>query len=111
MVGSFFVAGLVEPFVAVAGEPLSAGAVVHSFVIAVLCYSWCQADASVRGITLPSGSALIAGLLPPVGVPLYFFRSRPWRTALMASLKALAAVVVMLSVFSGGYLLAETMRT
>jgi hypothetical protein len=110
LVGSFFVAGVAEPFVAKPGEPLSVAAFVHSLVIAVICYAWCQADAMARGISLPSGSALIAGLLPPVGIPLYFFRSRPWRAALIASLKALAALVAMLLVFSGGYLLATTMR-
>ena len=111
LVGSCFVAGFVEPFVARPREPFSAAAIVHTLVIAVLCYAWCKADAMTRGISLPSGSALIAGLLPPIGVPLYFFRSKPWRAALVASLKALGVLVAMLVFFFGGYALATAVRT
>ena len=111
LIGSFFIAGVAEPFVARPGEPFSVAAPVHMIVIGILCFAWCKAHAMTRGIEPPSGSALLAGLLPLVGVPAYFFRSMPWRTATIASLKSIGVVVVMLGLFFIGYLLADTVRT
>ena len=111
LIGSFFIAGLIEPFTERPGEPYSAAGVVHMLLIAVLCYGWCKADAAERGIALPPGSAVLAGIVPPLGLPLYFFRSKPKRAALIASVRAVFGLVVMLALFVSGYAISRALRT
>ena len=88
LAGSFLLAGIVEPFSATAGEPMSGAGFVHSFVIAILCFTWCKADAAARGVTA-RGGAVFAALLPPIGLPFYFFRTRPAMQAFLSCAKAL----------------------
>lgn len=62
-------------------------------VIAI--YAWCKAEAEGRGTFAPGRSALWAALFPVVFVPVYFFRTRPPRSALVLSLKAYAFYVAL----------------
>mgnify|MGYP001765823620 CR=1 FL=1 len=50
----------------------------------VVVYAWCRLEAAERGATVPGRSALWAGLLPPVGLPLYLWRTRGLARALRA---------------------------
>ena len=111
LITSFFVAGVAEPFTSTPGRPYSAAAVVHIITIGVLCYVWCRSHAAARGVTPPRGSMALAGFLPVVGVPLYFFRSMPWRRALGACLKALGLLIVMVVVFLAGFILSATLMS
>jgi hypothetical protein len=68
-----------------------------NFILSVACsvllFVWCKADAAARGIDPPSPSALLVGLLAPVGVPYYFFRSMAWPAACWATVKAICYAV------------------
>jgi len=60
----------------------------QTFVFAALLFSWCKADAHLRGINPPRGAPMLVGLFAIIGVPYYYFRTRPWRTALWHCVKA-----------------------
>jgi hypothetical protein len=49
--------------------------------VGALTYMWCRAEGLARGHPPPGRSALFAGVFPLLGLPLYFFRTRPWRRA------------------------------
>jgi hypothetical protein len=100
MGASFLVAGVVEPRLQPSGQ--LAIAVGHTIVIAVLAFAWCNADAAARGIRPPSASALIAGLIPPLGIPLYLFRTLPKVTALLMTLVGIGLFVFFFVLHSAG---------
>jgi len=111
LIVSFFIASTAEPFTASPGKPYSAAAIVHIIVIGVLCYLWCRSHAAARGIVPPAGSVILAGVLPIVGVPLYFFRSMPWQRAFRACFKALGLLIIMVIVFLAGFVLSATVMS
>jgi apolipoprotein N-acyltransferase len=86
--GSFVLAGAVEPHLPDAPQYPNALTVVHGLVTAILLFAWCKEDAKSRGITPPAASAALVALVAPIGVPYYFIRSMPGRTAAVAILKA-----------------------
>ena len=92
LISSFAVSGIIE------GVLSSAAAdsvnLIHIFVIAVICFAWCRADIEDRNIPAPLGSAILCGVLPVVGVPAHFFRTRDWRSALIATVKAVGVFVL-----------------
>jgi apolipoprotein N-acyltransferase len=108
---SFLVAGLVEPIAPHLQEPYSAAGVVHTFIIAILLYSWCKADAAARQAIPPSGAVLLVAFVPPLGIPYYLLRSRPWRRAFLAIAAALGLFVLQLVLFELGYAISEYLRT
>ena len=57
--------------------------VVSGFGIPVLLYAWCQSDINDGGFSYPSGAPLLVAFLFPVGLPVYFFRTRSWPKALL----------------------------
>lgn len=66
----------------------------------VVVYAWCRLEAAERGEVAPGRSALWAGLLPPVGLPLYLWRTRGLARALRALPLALlyfAATVLLMA--------------
>ena len=108
---SFLVAGLIEPIDPHPNEPYSAAGVVHTFVIAILLYSWCKADAKARQTVPPGGAALLVAFVPPLGIPYYLLRSRPWRKALLAIAAALGLFILQLVLFEVGYEVSAYLRT
>lgn len=81
----------------------------HVVAIAVICFSWCKADISERGIAAPVGSAILCGVLPIIGVPVHFFRTRRVGAAFLATGKAIAVfagsiLVYGLTLFVGEHL-------
>ena len=103
IVATWPVAGLIEPFAPSYGVQFqNEVSLVHAVVLAVLLLAWCKAHASVAGITTPTGARLAVALLPPVGLPYYFFRAFPWRPALIKLGKALLAFLVCAILYAGG---------
>jgi len=84
---SFFFFAVIEQFIR--KQDLVALAVVHGVVISMLCYAWCRAEAIERGSLTPGRSALWAGLLPILGIPIYLFRTRGMKRGLISAIKAL----------------------
>jgi hypothetical protein len=64
-----------------------------SFAFAVCAFTWVKADARARQIRPPAGAALLAGLIIPVGVPMYLFSVLGFRRGLWATVKALGFIL------------------
>lgn len=88
---TFVIDGVMAPFL----PPDLEGRIglLHGVIIGVACYIWCKADAVERGGTAPGRSALWAGVMPIIGVPVYLFRTRPSGVAAASTVKALGLVV------------------
>jgi len=93
LTASFAVNGIVEPFVSPRNS--TALAFAHAVVIGVLCYAWTRADALQRKTIPPRGSAIFAGLLPLLGVPLYLFRTRGGKGGIKGTTKALILLILL----------------
>ena len=108
-VASFAISGIIESIVR--GKAADSVGLIHVFVIAVICFAWCKADVAERNIPAPFGSAILCGVLPVVGVPAHFFRTRQFRSALIATVKAIGVFVVSvlvygLTLYAGEFVLA-----
>lgn len=90
---SFVVSGVLEALAP--QRHLRAIAFVHGVIIGVLCYLWCKADAAAQGRVPPGRSAIVAGVFPLAGIPLYLFRTRPARRAAIATLKAVGLLFML----------------
>lgn len=108
---SFFVVGAADAFLPLLrGKDYTALDAVHAFFIGALSYTWCRAEGLARGVVPPGRSALVAGLFPLLGLPIYFFRTRPWRQALSATLKSAGFLVGGLVLSAVGTLLVEQLQ-
>ena len=108
---SFFAVGAADAFIpALRGKDYTPLDVAHAFLISALSYAWCRADGVARGVVPPGRSALFAGIFPLLGIPVYFFRSRPWRQALASTLWAAGFLVMGLVLAAAGTLLAGQLR-
>ena len=67
----------------------------HSLLMTVLIFLWVKAHVRIENIREPRGSAFIAALFAPIGIPVYFVRGFGWQRGMFASLKALAFLVVL----------------
>jgi hypothetical protein len=91
---SFAVAGLIDSQLPITDAFFSGSAVVHMIVIGFLTFGWVKAHSRETGVALPSGSALFAGAIPLVGVPVYFFRTRGAKLGGISTLKAVGFFLV-----------------
>ncbi|MDH6165002.1 hypothetical protein M2282_000130 [Variovorax boronicumulans] len=108
---SFLVVGVADAFMPpLRGKDYSVLDVAHAFLISALCYTWCRAEGLARGVIPPGRSALLAGVFPLLGIPVYFFRTRPWRRALLSTLGAAGFLVAGLLLAAVGTLLTDLMR-
>lgn len=94
LTASFFVVGLIEPHTAQPGDMHSPLSVIHIVAITALIYMWCKADSLARNAVPRKGAALFAAVFPPLGVPLYLFRSRPWKKGLRDVVLAVALLLL-----------------
>ena len=109
---SFLAVGVADAFMPpLRGKDYSVLDVAHAFLISALCYTWCRAEGLARGVIPPGRSALLAGVFPLLGIPVYFFRTRPWRRALVSTLWAVGFLAMGLVLAAMGTLLAESMRS
>lgn len=92
--------GWAEPHAAAHGEFVTPIGLVHAFVGALLLFFWCKAHAASRGIEAPAWSAYLVFLIAFVGVPLYFFRTMPWKDAVIATLKSAAFCLLCMSLYA-----------
>ncbi|MGH8445939.1 MAG: hypothetical protein ACREVL_11765 [Solimonas sp.] len=63
--------------------------VLHGITLGILLFAWCKADAKERDVHAPAMAALLVGLIAPIGVPYYFYSTRPRGAATLATVKAL----------------------
>ena len=90
---SFAVDGLLQPFVP--QQALRGVVLLHGVLIGVFCYLWAKAEAAERNSVAPGRSALWAGIFPLLGVPIYFWRTRPPGAASLAIGKATLLLVAL----------------
>jgi hypothetical protein len=72
-----------------------------SFPCSILLFVWCKAHAEARGITPPAASAPLVALLPPVGVPYYFYRTMSLPSATLATAKSICYFIGVFAVSVG----------
>jgi hypothetical protein len=68
-------AGLIEPHLPDAGQPLNAVVITQTLTFAFLAFAWCKAHAKANGICLPAAAPFLFGVFPPIGLPYYSFRA------------------------------------
>ena len=107
IVVSFFFAGAIDSYYFVASRQQDLTRFVHLVVLSGLLFTWCKLDVRERSIREPSGSALLVALIGIVGVPLYFFRSRPRRQALLSTLASIGFLIVAVAASLVGMLLGQ----
>lgn len=107
--GTFLVAGLADPFMPPAGRLAALTGLAHGILFTVLCYLWCKADAGERG-TPHVGGAALAAFIPPIGLPVYFFRTRTVGKAFVSIGKSVLFVAASLAIYVLGAFVVESLR-
>jgi len=82
---------------------------VVTILYSVCAFAWVKADARARQIEVPSGAALLAALIVPIGVPVYLFRVLGARHGLRASLKAFGFFLVLGVAYVSVFYVAEVL--
>jgi apolipoprotein N-acyltransferase len=95
LLGLYVVYGALLPHIARGAENLRAAQLLLGFPTAIALFWWCKLDATERGIVSPSAAPLLVGALAPFGVPYYFLRTMPLRSALLAIIRAVLFYVGM----------------
>src|SRR5690606_29000061 len=67
---------------------------IMALAFAICAFAWVKADAAARQIEPPAGSALLAALIIPIGIPVYLLRALGFRRGSWATLKAFGFIVV-----------------
>ena len=74
---------------------------VASLIFALCAFAWVKADAQARNMKPPAGSALLAALIIPIGVPVYLFRALGARRGAWGSLKFFGFLFAVVVVYVG----------
>ena len=107
---TFLVVGFVEAILGYADDIDSPAVIPQTLAIAVLCFAWCKADVTENGLRMPTGSRILCALIPPIGVPLHLFRTRPFRQANWATLKALGIFVASIAIYAAALVAGDLVR-
>jgi hypothetical protein len=103
MAMSFAISGFTEPLLPNYEQPFNAISTAHTFLLILLYYMWCVADAAARGIQPPRWAPLLTALLLPVGVPYYFFKTMPGRQAALYTLAAAGFFILLMLVYFAAF--------
>lgn len=101
---SFVASGIVESPGA-NGSPNVAFA--HTIIFTVLIYAWCKSHALEHGIESIGGFKLFAAILPPVGVPAYFFKYFGFKAGVILTLQAFGYLVLLFIGYAAPYVLLQ----
>jgi hypothetical protein len=76
-------------------EPDPRGALFLPYMIlmAILAFVWCKRHVKENGISEPTGSSFLCGMITIIGVPLYFFRAFGFKKGIIGSLKGLGFIL------------------
>ena len=99
---TFLVAGAIENFSLSDNRTLYELAVAHAFIVAILLFAWCKSHIQFNEINAPSSSALLVGLMAPIGVPLYFFRGFGFKDGSIKTVKAIVFLLVSMALYEVG---------
>ena len=92
---SFVLAGLLEHYYPQGTEDARGIAVAHSFLIMFLIFAWCGHHAVENDIGSVGVFKIFAAILPPVGVPVYFFKYFGLKRGGVLTMKALGVLLVL----------------
>lgn len=56
---------------------------------AAILFGWCIFHARMAGVPVPFASAFLSGIVPPLGIPIYFFRAFEFQSATIKTIRAL----------------------
>jgi hypothetical protein len=107
LAGLYGAVGAVVPHVAHSSDDAAAINFALGFPTAIALFSWCKSDAAERAVVAPAPSALLIGVVAPIGVPYYLFHTREFWAALWGVLKASGYLVVLNLVFAGAARLSQ----
>lgn len=93
-VASHFIVGIVDAVLGWSDEFSSPTFMLHGLLIAVICFTWCKADVEERQVRMPTGSSILCGVLPLIGIPLHFYRTRTAKQASLAVLKSIGVLII-----------------
>jgi drug/metabolite transporter (DMT)-like permease len=82
------------------GQRYSPTTLVAGVVFAGLIFSWCHVYAEEHGAKASIGWSILAALVAPIGIPLYFFRLQSPLRAMFATFLAVVFFIVLLSVYA-----------
>ena len=89
-VASFLVSGIIDGLMGTLNDPFPPTYFPQGILVMFLTFAWCKADVEENSFRMPIGSRLLCALLPPIGVPLHLYRTRPFGRATIALLKGIA---------------------
>jgi hypothetical protein len=108
---SVAVAGALQQIFYANSDAANIVALVMFFPQIILLRLWVGADAAERGITIPTGAAIVVPLLAIVGVPYYLLRSRAHRVALWQVPLAIVFMIAISYLGWAGQLLVYAVQT
>src|SRR4051812_32211610 len=100
MGGVWALTGLVEPHTPHAGQLMNELGFLQIIVWAILLFGWVNSHARAKGIVPPPGAAILAAILPPVGIPYYAFRAFGAREGSKLTGFALLALLAYFALYS-----------
>jgi hypothetical protein len=72
---TYIAAGAIAPHLRSLDRSPDSLLLAQAFVVSALLFRWCRVDAQERRVK--HATPLLLALVPPVGLPYYFFRTRP----------------------------------
>jgi|SRR5580658_9679365 hypothetical protein len=91
----YLLGGVLLPHITHSASDKAALGLSLTFPAAIALFAWCKLNAAERHISAPPAAPLLVGLLGVVGVPYYFFKTLPVRSALFAIAKAVVFFVAL----------------
>lgn len=104
---SFAVSGVLETLAVSAEKDPQSIAFVHTFVIAILVFTWCGIHAKENSLGYPGGYRLLAALIPIIGLPVYFYRFFGFKHGTIKLLKLIAVTALYVAAYLGMSYVAE----
>jgi len=100
---SFIVFGFIEGLYPAGGDNARAMGVIHTFIIAVLIFAWCDNHALENNVESTGGYRLLAAVFPPLGIPIYFFKCFGFKRGGFKVLISMGALVILVAGFGISY--------
>ena len=97
---SFIISGLVDGFNS-SGSGLGPTYGIHTLIFSILLFLWCKEHAKLNNLKLPSNSAILVALLPPIGVPVYFYRAFGIKKCIIGTFLAVILIVFFSLLYKG----------
>ena len=79
----------------------------HTVLFTILIYAWCKSHALEHGIESIGGMKVFAAVLPPIGVPVYFFKYFGFKAGVILTLQAFGYLVLLFLAYAAPYVLLQ----